>query len=109
MAAIVRGFGPDQSNPFVAGQRRFSREQEKEADLFGLRYLVRQGYDPRAVLRTMDIFQYACGDQRPEAVSTHPSSDNRRQYLEEEIQRRYSGYGGSINEGRFRQNVLQRQ
>src|SRR4051812_4581184 len=86
MNAIVGGFGSDQVNPFVAGQRRFSREQEKEADLYGLNYMARQGYDPRAVLRIMDIFQYACGDQRPEAVSSHPSSDNRRQYLQDEIE-----------------------
>lgn len=110
MAAIVGGFGGGQSNPFVAGRQRFSREQEKEADLYGLNYLARQGYDPRAALRTMDIFQYACGDQRPEASSTHPSSDNRRQYLQEEITRRYARFvGGKTNQARYRQIVFQKQ
>jgi len=110
MSAIVGGFGADEVNPFVAGQKRFSREQEKEADLYGLNYMARQGYDPRAVLRMMDIFQFACGGERPEAKSTHPSSDNRRQYLQEEIGRRYARFvGGKTNEARFREIVLQRQ
>ena len=109
MAAIVSGFGADEVNPFVAGQRQYSREQEKEADLYGLNYLVAQGYDPRAALRTMEIFRDDCGPERPEAISTHPSSDSRRQYLQQEIQRRYAGFtNGKTNTAQFRQNVLQR-
>ena len=107
MSAIVGGSGAaDQINPFVAGLRRYSREQEKEADLYGLNYLARAGYDPQAMVRTMEILE------DPPAASagmlaTHPTSENRRQYLQDEIDRRYGGSSrGKLNAEQFQRIVL---
>jgi len=112
MAAIVGGAsGTGEINPFIAGQRKYSRDQEKEADLNGLNYLARQGYDPRAMLRAMDLLRDASGSESgPEFLSTHPSPDNRQEYLEAEIQRRYGrSMYGKTNAEQFQRNVLERQ
>jgi predicted Zn-dependent protease len=109
MAAIVAGSSNGGTNPFAAGLRKYSRDQEKEADLVGLSYLARQGYDPHAALRTMEIVGGACGGEWPDSLSTHPTSDSRRQYLEEEIQRKYAGQTyGKTNAEQFQRIVFQR-
>jgi len=109
MAAIVAGSSNGGTNPFAAGLRKYSRDQEKEADLIGLNYLVRQGYDPHAALRTMEILGGVCGGESPQNFSTHPTSDSRWQYLEEEIQRKYGGQMyGKTNAEQFQRIVFQR-
>lgn len=90
MAAIVGGSGDAEAKAFIAGTRRYSRDQEREADLIALDYLARQGYDPRAILRTMEILEDACGGESAQSLATHPTLDLRRQYLQAEIQRRYA-------------------
>src|SRR6476661_1828891 len=67
----------------------FSRDQEYEADTFGLRYMVAAGYDPAgasgilASLSRNTALQLRLpgrtNRQTPEWASTHPLSENRRQ------------------------------
>lgn len=56
----------------------YSRTHESEADYMGLMYMAKAGYDPRASVRFWQRMQeqYA-GQEPPEFLSTHPSSDTR--------------------------------
>ena len=59
-------------------QLSFSRKQETEADIFGLRYLMAAGFDPRGMVRFHQILSsLSSGSQVPEYLKTHPSSINR--------------------------------
>ena len=59
----------------------FAREQETEADLIGLEYMAKAGFDPRASVylwKNMAAAHEADRRERPpEFLSTHPSDDVR--------------------------------
>lgn len=55
----------------------FSREQEAEADIIGLQYMQRAGYDPRLSIPFWQRMQEGGGSRPPEFLSTHPDPDNR--------------------------------
>lgn len=59
----------------------FSREQEAEADIIGLQYMQRAGYDPRQSIPFWQRMQAGGGSRPPEFLSTHPDPDNRIQRL----------------------------
>ncbi len=63
----------------------YSREQEREADLEGLRLLREAGYNPRAAVRAMRAIEQAgeAGGWR-EYLSTHPPVSDRAAMLERE-------------------------
>ena len=92
---------------------RYGRGQEREADLSGLNYVVRDGYEPHAMVETMEILERASGGKRGglDFLSTHPSPGNRREYLAERIDKRYETVvsGGATNEDRFESIVLRRR
>ena len=63
----------------IQAQRRFSRQNEQEADRIGILNLERAGYDPRAM---PDMFgrlmrQYRYDQKPPEFLLTHPVSESR--------------------------------
>lgn len=63
----------------IQAQRRFSRQNEQEADRIGIVNLERAGYDPRAM---PDMFgrlmrQYRYDQKPPEFLLTHPVSESR--------------------------------
>ncbi len=68
---------------------RFSRRDEKDADLAGLDYMVRAGYDPNGMVETMQILQKQQKTRPIEFFSTHPIPENRMAYLKARIQSRY--------------------
>jgi len=55
----------------------FSREQESEADILGLQYMQRAGYDPKQAIPFWQRMQEGGGSRPPEFISTHPDPDNR--------------------------------
>lgn len=56
----------------------FSRRDESEADLVGLDYMARAGFDPRATIYLWkNMASMREGGQQAEFVSTHPSDDRR--------------------------------
>ena len=69
---------------------RYSRQDEEEADLGGLDYMVEAGYNPQAMVDTMQMFQDLDKVRPIEFLSTHPSPENRVRYLKEHIQSKYS-------------------
>lgn len=60
----------------------FSRAQESEADVLGLNYMAKAGFDPRQSIDLWHNMSKAGGKAPPEWLSTHPSNDNRIQNLE---------------------------
>lgn len=66
----------------------FSREQEAEADIVGIRYMQRAGYDPKQAVPFWQAMNSGGGSRPPEFLSTHPDPDNRierlRAYINEQ-------------------------
>ena len=57
---------------------KYGRDDELEADGLGLRLMSEAGYDPRAMIRVMQILEKASGGSRnPEFQSSHPSPPRR--------------------------------
>jgi len=57
---------------------KFGRNDEFEADRLGVRFMSEAGYDPRAMMRVMEILEASSqGQQPPEFFSTHPNPENR--------------------------------
>jgi predicted Zn-dependent protease len=57
---------------------KYGRNQESQADEFGVKFMTQSGYDPRALIDVMHILEEASGGQRqPEYLSTHPNPENR--------------------------------
>lgn len=63
----------------------YGRSQESEADLLGLDYMARAGFDPRASVSLWQNMSKAGGPQPPEFLSTHPAHDTRMTQLKEHM------------------------
>ncbi|WP_454254775.1 M48 family metalloprotease [Pseudomonas sp. Marseille-Q8238] len=63
----------------IQEQRRFSRQNEQEADRIGLINLEKAGYDPRAMPSMFErlMRQYRYDAKPPEFLLTHPVSESR--------------------------------
>ncbi|HVR69341.1 MAG TPA: M48 family metalloprotease [Vicinamibacteria bacterium] len=108
---------------------KYGRDDEREADALGLRYMTRADYDPRPmadVFTTLGRVSEAEGAQGrvPSWLSTHPAPEDRRQRIaaliqelgvppggtvdREEYARRLDGivFGENPREGYFEQNVF---
>ncbi|MDZ7644981.1 MAG: M48 family metallopeptidase [Woeseiaceae bacterium] len=59
----------------------FSRKQETEADVIGLHYMAKAGFDPRQSVELWKNMNARNQAQIPEYMSTHPSGDTRIQTL----------------------------
>jgi predicted Zn-dependent protease len=55
----------------------FNRAQEREADVLGLQYMARAGYDPEAAVQLWRNMAEAGGAGGPSFLSTHPSGAER--------------------------------
>ena len=68
---------------------KFSRDDEKQADDLGLRYMYSDGYDPKQMVHVFEVLgriSANSGSGRiPEWMSTHPDPGNRAQRIQTEI------------------------
>lgn len=55
----------------------FSREQEAEADIIGIRYMHAAGFDVKQAIPLWQAMSQGGGSRPPEFMSTHPDPDNR--------------------------------
>jgi predicted Zn-dependent protease len=64
---------------------KFSRDDERESDRLGVRYMTRIGYDPAALAGVMQVLDRASdlsgGGRIPEWQSTHPNPANRSEAI----------------------------
>ena len=81
VAASDRGSGGAMAAQMVNQmmQLKYSRGDELQADNFGLKYMSEAGYDPREMLRVMQILKQASGGggRGPDILATHPDPDAR--------------------------------
>jgi len=88
---------------------RFSREDEREADLQGMQYMVDAGYDPRGMVETMKMLERENEAGPIDFLSSHPSPQNRIAYLTGRIESRYNSINGlKIGAEEYRHAVLNR-
>ena len=69
----------------------YGREDELESDDLGVRFMSEAGYDPRGMIRVMEILAEASGggQRQPEFFSTHPNPENRIQKIQQAIQKTF--------------------
>lgn len=60
----------------------YSRAHESEADLLGMDYMAKAGFDPRASIALWENMRAASSGKPPEMLSTHPSDETRIRQLE---------------------------
>jgi len=95
LGALVVGSGDystAQIGQIVGGMINMSygREDELESDALGIRIMAEGGYDPRAMIRVMEVLAKASGgSKQPEFMSTHPAPENRTTRIKEEIAKRF--------------------
>ncbi len=79
----------------------FNRGQESEADVVGLEYMARAGFDPReAVPLWQNMTAQHGGNEPAEFMSTHPSSERRIEQLISEWPNVLPLYNQALEEGR---------
>jgi predicted Zn-dependent protease len=79
----------------------FSRNQESEADVIGLKYMARAGFDPReAVPLWQNMLEESGGKEPAEFTSTHPSGEKRIEDLISEWSETLPLYNEALEQGR---------
>jgi len=92
-------------------QQRYSRDAEREADLYGMRYMKRAGYDPAAAVELQETFVRLSENRQPGWLeglfSSHPPSpervENNRRTADE------LGRGGDIGRQAYQQQMARLQ
>jgi predicted Zn-dependent protease len=90
---------------------KYGRDDEREADNLGLRYMTRGGYDPRPmaeVFSTLERVGNAEGGaagRMPEWLSTHPSPENRRARIGEMVQQLGTPASGTVDREEYLRRV----
>jgi Zn-dependent protease with chaperone function len=80
---------------------KYSREYEREADLFGAQLLARAGYDPRQMANMFQTIEREGKSRGPEWLSSHPNPGNRYEAINREAATlRVEGSAGSNAEFR---------
>ncbi len=83
---------------------QYSRENEEEADRFGMSYLAAAGYDPKSMvdfMRLMRRNEYY-SNIVPSYFLTHPGTSDRIRYLDGLVEARYTQKGKESIVGGFR-------
>ena len=64
---------------------KYGREDEYHSDEIGANLMQQAGYDPRAILKVMEVLKSAGGGGQPEMLSSHPYPDNRIERLKKVV------------------------
>ncbi len=90
-----------------AWMAHYGRSAELEADAYGIDYMVRAGYDPRAAVTLQQIFVKMSQGRQQDAFSalfaSHPPSEERVAANQAKVQ--HLGTGGATNRDRFQQKI----
>lgn len=96
-AAVIAAYDPNNPSSAQSAQiaaligqlvtLKFSRDDELEADKFGVCFMNEAGYDPNEMVSVMQILEASqTGNQPPEFFSTHPNPANCIQQIQSDIQ-----------------------
>jgi predicted Zn-dependent protease len=83
-------------------QYPFQREQETEADLSGMEYMARAGYNPAAAMefwRAMNAKSRESGNRPPEWMSTHPDPEFRMTDIAKNLAPALQAYHSALDAG----------
>ena len=79
---------------------KFSRDDERQADELGLRYMYKAGYDPREMPKVFAMLERVSrasgGGSLPVWLSTHPDPENREQHIQDLIAQLPQGFSGRL-------------
>ena len=79
----------------------FNRGQESEADIIGLEYMARAGFDPRqSVPLWQNMSRENKGQKPPEFLSTHPSDETRIDQLVSQFGTSLKLYNEALSAGK---------
>ncbi len=78
----------------------YGRTQESEADVLGLMYMARAGFDPRQSVNLWQNMGKAGGAKPPELLSTHPSNATRISALNSQMNKAMSTYKNARASGK---------
>lgn len=95
-AAVIAAYDPNDPRSQQAAQvaavvgqlvnMKFGRDDELQSDQLAVRFMAEAGYDPRTLIRVMEILDQASqGNRPPEFFSTHPNPENRIARIQEAI------------------------
>ncbi len=81
---------------------KFSRDDERQADELGVRYMSKANENPAELMNVMQMLertsQQANAGKMPQWLSTHPDPENRIELIKEEIDKlNHSGNWASVN------------
>jgi len=79
----------------------FSRKQESEADIVGLEYMAKAGFDPRATIALWKRMGEARENRTAEFLSTHPSDDRRLDDIVKSLRTALIEYNAAREAGRI--------
>ncbi|MDQ5934128.1 MAG: family peptidase [Cyanobacteriota bacterium erpe_2018_sw_21hr_WHONDRS-SW48-000092_B_bin.40] len=97
-AAVIAAYDPNDRNNNTAAMAmlisqvvslKFGRNDELEADRLGVRFSQQAGYDPRSMIKVMEILDHLSKSRTLEFFSTHPNPDNRIKKITAEIASRF--------------------
>jgi predicted Zn-dependent protease len=98
-AAVIASYDPnDRSSNNTAAMAmlvaqvvnlKFGRNDELQADQLGVRFASDAGYDPRSMIKVMEILAQLSKSRTPEFFSTHPNPDHRITEIKQEIAQKY--------------------
>ena len=88
---------------------RYSRQDEREADIAGLDYMVVAGYNPYGIIETMQMLEDQQKEKVVEFLSSHPPTANRIAYLSQRIETKYQDLNSlNIRKQQYSKDVLDR-
>lgn len=85
---------------------KFGRDDERQSDDLGLRYMVSAGYDPRPMpdvyAMLANVTAAAGGSGTPEWLSTHPDPENREERMHQAIAELNQNFDGrTVNQNEY--------
>lgn len=100
-AAVIAAYDPDNPNSGLTTAQmaalisgvvtlKYGRDDELQSDRLGIQFMTEAGYDPRAMVRVMEILHASSeGQAPPEFFSTHPNPDNRIERIWQAIEEQF--------------------
>jgi predicted Zn-dependent protease len=85
---------------------KFSRDDEREADIGGLNYMIKAGYNPNAFVEVMEILDAQSKTKQIEFLSSHPLPASRKEELKMRIRNKRLSPDLIVGEAEYKKNVL---